>query len=58
MEEEKTEMRYRVYFEPFDIELGDEADPKDYPKNFTLTPDVSKILPIGKDGFVIKQDVS
>lgn len=35
---------YRIYFKSFEFSLGDDVDPKTYPKHYTLTPEVLAIV--------------
>jgi len=49
-------MKYRLYFEPFDIEAEspDDAEKKFYDLKLISFPDVSKRVPIDENGFPIK----
>ena len=49
-------MKYRIHFEPMDIE-GTSPDDCEayYITQRDCKPNISKILPIDKDGFIIEQ---
>lgn len=62
-------MKYRIWFEPVDVEVtNDRPDTIQglyhafkqaqikKPELFSIIPDISKLLPIDKDGFPIQQN--
>ncbi len=37
---------YNISFKTVEFSLGDDVDPETYPKRYTLTPDVDKIVEV------------